>query len=179
MYLNCANHGGRISPQSDIGGYTQIKKGGKIFRAHPWYQNKGPWFDWGNFDWEDFDEPVPAQIMMFLDLTGCVIINDESDREENLSRHLLSEGIWAVVKPGTSPPSICRNNEDQFDSKIAKQFHISNDMFVVPISSLVSELCVVQTSHIFGEDEVGDEEQEAITVSGMDDWANQFLTNED
>ena len=85
MYLNCANHGGRISHQSDIGGYTQIKKGGKIFRAHPWYQNKGPWFDWGNFDWEDFDEPVPAQIMMFFDLTGCVIINDESDREENVS----------------------------------------------------------------------------------------------
>ena len=179
MYLNCANHGGRISPQSDIGGYTQIKKGGKIFRAHPWYQNKGPWFDWGNFDWEDFDEPVPAQIMMFLDLTRCIIINDETDREENMSQHLLSEGIWAVVRPGTSPPSICRNNDDQFDSKIAKHFHISNDMFVVPISSLVSEVCVVETSHIFGEDKEVDEEQEAITISGMDDWANQFLMDQD
>ena len=117
--------------------------------------------------------------MMFLDLTGCIIINDEPDREENASQHLLSEGVWAVVRPGTSPPSICRDNEDQFDSKISKHFHISKDLFVVPVSSLVSELCVIQTSHIFGEDEVGDEEREAITVSGMDDWANQFLMNND
>ena len=179
MYLNCANHGGRISHQSDIGGYTQIKKGGKIFRAHPWYKNKGPWFDWGNFDWEDFDEPVPAQIMMFLDLTGCDIINDELDRDEHLSHHLLSEGIWAVVRPGTSPPSVCETNDDRFDSKIAKHFRISNDMYVVPISSLVSEVCVVLTSHIFGEEKEIDEEQEAITISGMDKWANQFLMNQE
>ena len=52
-------------------------------------------------------------------------------------------------------------------------------MFVVPISSLVSELCVVETSHIFGEDKEVDEEEEAITVSGMDDWANQFLMDQD
>ena len=117
--------------------------------------------------------------MMFLDLTGCVIINDELDREENLSRHLLSEGVWAVVRPGTSPPSVCETNDDQFDSKIAKHFRISNDMFVVPISSLVSEVCVVKTSHIFGEEKEVDEEQEAIAISGMDNWANQFLTNQD
>ena len=52
-------------------------------------------------------------------------------------------------------------------------------MFVVPISSLVSELCVIETSHIFGEDKAGDEEQEALTVSSMDDWANQFVMNQD
>ena len=79
----------------------------------------------------------------------------------------------------TAPPSICETNDDQFDSKIAKHFNISNHMFVVPISSLVSEVCVVKTSHIFGEDKEVDEEQEAITIFGMDDWVNQFLMNKD
>ena len=96
-----------------------------------------------------------------------------------MSWHLLSEGIWAVVRPGTSPPYICETNDDQFDSKIEKHFHISNDTFVVPISLLVSEVCVVMTSHIFGEEKEIDEEQEAITISGMDNWANQFLMNQE
>ena len=176
MYLNCANHGGRVCTTSRIAGYTQIKKGGIIFRAHPWFCDKGPWFDWAYFEWTGFDDPVPAQIQMFIDLTDCKIINEEMDRDEGVQKHLLTSGMWAIVRPGTSPPKTRTDDDDHFDSKISKYFKIDSELYVVPVSAMVAPVAVIETPNIFAiqRDEYNDL-GDAITVTGMDDWAESFL----
>ena len=176
MYLNCANHGGRVCTTSSIAGYTQVKKGGIIFRAHPWFCDKGPWFDWAYFEWTGFEDPVPAQIQMFIDLTDCTIINEEMDREEDVQKHLLSPGMWAIVRPGTTPPRTRTDDDDHFDSKISKHFKIDSDLYVVPVSSMVAPVAVIETPNIFAiEDDECNDLGDAITVTGMEDWAEAFL----
>ena len=61
---------------------------------------------------------------MFLDLTDCTIINEEMDRDEDVQKHLLSSGMWAIVRPGTTPPCTRTDDDDHFDSKISKHFKI-------------------------------------------------------
>ena len=43
-----------------------------IFRADPFYNETGPWYDWAYVDWDE-DEPTPAKLLIFIDLTEIFI----------------------------------------------------------------------------------------------------------
>ena len=114
---------------------------------------------------------------MFIDLTDCKIINDEMDRDECAQKHLLISGMWAIVHPGTSPPKTQTDDDDHFDSKISKYFKIDSKLYVVPVSAMVAPVAVIETPNCFA---IQQEEYnvlgDAITVTGMDDWAESFLS---
>ena len=57
---------------SPIKFFTQHNRESLIFRGCPDYQGTGPWYDWANVDWGD-DEPVPAKILIFMDLSDNFI----------------------------------------------------------------------------------------------------------
>ena len=84
--------------------------------------------------------------------------------------------MWAIVRPGTSPPKTRTDDDDHFDSKISKHFKIDSELYVVPVSSMVAPVAVIETPNIFAieYDEFNDL-GDAITVTGMDDWAESFL----
>ena len=48
--------------------FTQHNRNKTIFRADPNFNDKGPWYDWVNVDW-DMREPLPAKMLIFVDLT--------------------------------------------------------------------------------------------------------------
>ena len=113
---------------------------------------------------------------MFIDLTDCTIINEEMDRDEDVQKHLLTSGMWAIVRPGTSPPKTRTDDDDHFDSKISKHFKIDSDLYVVPVSAMVAPVAVIETPNIFAiEDDECNDLGDAITVTGMEDWAEAFL----
>ena len=76
MFLGLPYIGGKFSSTSIIDGYTEIKKYGHIFRAHPCYSKKGCWYDWAYFNWQGYDNPIPDRIMTIIDLSYCKIIHE-------------------------------------------------------------------------------------------------------
>ncbi len=46
LFIGSLNIGGKVTPDSVIHGYTEIKLDGNIIRSHPRYSNIGAWYDW-------------------------------------------------------------------------------------------------------------------------------------
>ena len=103
LYLGSPNIGGSISTDIKIPGFTEIKIDNVIYRCHPYYSDNGPWFDWALFDWEGFEDLVPAQIMMIIDFEN-IEINYEYDENpddtvtQNKYNHLTQEKRFVLVK---------------------------------------------------------------------------------
>ena len=68
MFIGSPEIGGKVLPNSIIYGYTEIKHNSIIYRDHPCYQTKGSWYDWDYFKWDGYEQSIPAQIMMIIDL---------------------------------------------------------------------------------------------------------------
>ena len=83
-------------PTNHIDCFTEHKRSGQVFRAHPSYRNGNSWYDFVNVEWE-VDATgttccIPAQICCFLDLrklTGCIQFNDS---------YINEPGLYALVE---------------------------------------------------------------------------------
>ena len=51
----------------EISFFTQHNRNGNIFRADPDYRSE-PWYDWACIDYGNDDKPVPAKLLIFVDL---------------------------------------------------------------------------------------------------------------
>jgi hypothetical protein len=57
--------------ESPVHFFTQHNRNEIIFRADPeWKDTKEPWYDWAQVKWDGFEHEVPAQIMIFIDLSS-------------------------------------------------------------------------------------------------------------
>ena len=142
LFVGSPNIGGRLSIDSKVRGYTELKKGGVLYWAHPSYKIKGSWFDWGLFNWAGYNDPIPAQIIMMIDLSDCVICNDVNINPDSSGYvepvdnfpHLTQEK-WVVVLAckGSSIDHDCLSNT-QFVSKISMWYdvHDKTDVYIVP-----------------------------------------------
>jgi len=104
--------------------FTEHKREGQIFRAHPNYRKEGAWYDWAQVAFapdEDLDTKVttkyPSQIWMFVDLRQPIMFHDDYggpyiDLREHLDGHVASnkngtrdsDGLYAVVTPMAVEP---------------------------------------------------------------------------
>ena len=76
LYLN-TDDGECLRSDSVVTGKTEyVSNDGTIFRAHPNFRSNGKWYDWCNLKWSSDEKPVPAKIIMFLDLSGCSMMSD-------------------------------------------------------------------------------------------------------
>ncbi len=67
----CSNLIERGCLESPINFFTQHNRNEIIFRGDPqWKDTEGPWYDWAQVKWEGFEEAVPAQIQIFMDLSS-------------------------------------------------------------------------------------------------------------
>ena len=187
LYVGSPNIGGRIAHYSEVKGYTELRKDGILYRAHPYYKLKGSWFDWGLFNWTDCIDPIPAQIIMMLDLRECTIIEDvdanpdttEQTFKADIYPH-LTQDIWVVVLAAKNTeleqnPSL--NNI--FVSKIATCFemHDDNDVFIIPWSTLIGPCFVIKNNNYMlnSTNESYECDQKARMVLPMRDWGDKFL----
>ena len=49
LYIGSPHIGGKISHDSVVNGYTEIKKGGNFYRPHPCFHKKGCCYNWAYF----------------------------------------------------------------------------------------------------------------------------------
>ena len=98
LYLNTED-GGCLTHDSVVVGKTEYADDdGNVYRAHPNYRSNGMWYDWCKISWNTTDDPVPARIIMFLDLTECKLMDHTS---LNQMREDLNEEIMEVTEDGT------------------------------------------------------------------------------
>jgi hypothetical protein len=191
FFIGSPNVGGRVDSETSIPCYTQLAHNNIIFRSNPCYAKKGPWFDWGMFEWEGYTEPIHGQIMMIVDLTNAHIIYDmDIDPDEalnndegatNVFRHLTQE-IWVVLRVSENElnPNIIES-DSHFDSVISKRIMLLNDddFWMVPLKCLVGPCNVIHNKDYTGHgrtqsnDFIGD--NTAYVVKPMKTWHNHFL----
>ena len=59
------------SLDSPINFFTQHNRNDIIFRADPeWKDTKQPWYDWAQVKWDGIKDEVPAQLLIFIDLSS-------------------------------------------------------------------------------------------------------------
>ena len=79
--------------EPEIQVYTEHKRDKNIWRAHPNYMGRGPWFDWVLVDW-GADGILPAHIYCFVDLTSFKSVTGPIE----YGGITLKSGVYAVVE---------------------------------------------------------------------------------
>jgi len=173
--------------RSIVNGYTEVVINGNTFRAHPCYCKKGCWYDWAYFKWQGFESPIPARIIMIIDLTECDITYDmdqdpdtiPDDANERVITHLTNEK-WVIVLAAESPHADAHHITDShFDSVITKRLklHSDNDIWMVPLTTLVGPCFVVYNKNYCQSqnNDIIDDDRTAYIVEPMAKWGDLFL----
>ena len=182
LFFGVGNIGGKLMPRSIVNGYTEYRKDGYLYRSHPCYAQSGEWYDWGYFQWTGIDKPIPGRMMMIFDLSDCEIDNTpdiDPDLHETLDhvasfQHLTREK-WVVLCPADAPEA---NNNDitdrHFQSSLATRIklHDDNDLWMVPLSTLVGPCFVVCNKDYNGDQST---DRTAYVVKPMTKWADEFI----
>jgi hypothetical protein len=105
-----ATDGGRVE-DNFVTGFTTLKISDDMsINAHPNFKNERPRNDWVLIRWSEFEDPVPAQVEMFLDLRQSNLKYDNKhlihpnkleDGTNNIPllhvNRVLSNSIYAIV----------------------------------------------------------------------------------
>lgn len=147
--------------------YSEHKRSGQIFRAHPKYRGKGVWRDWVMINWQEGE--FPAQIWGFLDLTeipyGQFVEVDDDSR--------VSNGVYAIVESCTyieeeEPMS------DIFTPLLLETSSLDNDglvetrkFYVVDVEAFKDPIVVIPN--------IGTKDQ-YLLMKPREKWADDFVT---
>jgi hypothetical protein len=177
--------GGRIA-DSCIPGFTVLKTSdGRSFHAHPYERNERPKHDWVFIRWSEFDDPIPAQIEMFLDTRQSdirydnwhVIHPDQLDDGTNdvpvlHSNKVLMKSIYAVVWSAES--NICPRNElSKYHLPLSLGYRVKMEPFkrIVEVSSF-EQKCFAYMNTAGCE---APYDSTAIVCRSAQEWPNIFL----
>ena len=187
LYIGSAHIGGKVTPNSVVRGYTEIIKDGILYRSHPCYTKKGCWYDWAYFNWEGFDTPIAARIIMILDLSECNIVHHmdqdpdtiPEDATARIIPHLTKEK-WVILLASQSPEENANElSNAHFDSKILTRIklHNDNDVWIVPLSTLVGPCFVVYNKDYCDTNNINANQAEltAYIIKPMKKWGDEFL----
>lgn len=192
LYFHSPSAGGCVAVDSKIPGLTDytcehIQTTGEdgeiihpVFRANPYFRSHGPWYDWAMFRWEGYDEPIPAQIKIILDLRNVDIITDDVEEDEdggNVQRNqvsvdpILTNDVFFVVfaGDGTYPEDF---KDNYFDSSICKRFRLEKHWTLAPASAMCSEAFVIPDIDINNPDS---QPTTACLIKSRSEWPDTFL----
>ena len=191
------SRGGRISETSVCEGFTEIQLNGCTYRAHPYYRDNGPWYDWAMIKWEGSDDPIPGKIYMFFELNPETVqfiseenhVNEEDASVVNLfpadlrsdssmkQDFIRQHRYWAIVHSAQS--SKLAHNSDEYtryhlQSKLSYRVLLESEKYrLVPIDSIVGPAYAFMNYSLT--DSVFD--NTAIVISPKQEWAEKFLDN--
>ena len=197
LFIGSPNIGGKVLLHEDVTTripcHTELKVGSHIFRAHPCYSKKGCWYDWANFRWEGYDAPIPAKIMMIVDLSQTDISyqpeinpnNAEGLDDVNIHKHLTNE-VWMIVHAAiSSKASTADLSNNHFDSSISQWIKLcpEENLWTVPLSALDGPCYVVRNRDFTKSDndnidEIATDDLSAHVIQPMSEWGKAFLPAE-
>ena len=105
-------------PTSIVNGFTEWKSDGIIYRAHPCYRTGMAWNDWVLIRFSNYPDPLPARIMMFLDLRESTFMSSKqherflSDKDPE-----LPEEEWSSASSSCNYVDSTHSELDSSDSE--------------------------------------------------------------
>ena len=203
LFLNTGD-GGCLTECSEVIGRTEfIHSDGTIFRAHPNYRNDGMWYDWCKIKWSKKGLPIPAKIIMFLDLSDCKLM--DADAQDEMRNAIIEEintlqqtrvnrrfanreridylttDKWAVIRSAYSADDsteIHRNlntNEKKYniDSCLTHRVLLEDECRIVPLETISTSCYVLPGTYT----ESVEHCQEFFVVDDICHWGEEFLEN--
>ena len=126
--------GGIISQESVVNGFTELRYGDDLFRAHPCYRKGNHWNDWAMIRWEGQRELLPARILMFVSLKNCEIL-------ANRNEPFLEQKDYAVIQSVVEEDYVySRDNVGRYvlKSRLAKRHSLERTFRLVGTESIAS-----------------------------------------
>jgi hypothetical protein len=180
-----SKNGGRLDKENGtLQCYTECKlPDGSTARAHPFYNSERAWNDWVLVKWDDYEEPLPAQVLMFFTIASGEIENYNvvDDRRVPHESTFLELGqSYALVKTvtGDSFNYRLRNESRKFHMKstIAVRYTLESNMRLI-------EVDVIQSIALVLRDDIGrmgtrdddDEDETIILFRDRKNWKDLFL----
>ena len=208
LFLNKEIRGGRLDYSSVVHGFTEyLDKNNNLYRAHPDYRNTGEWFDWAFISWSVASEDgslnsclLPAQLLMFIDISGCTVRSLEKEDDSNNSSDINMLGLeehdyWAVVQSSKKYPSMdttFSNTSYPFDTptsfnpKLSQRFIIDDEYLLVPLESICKPAFVITECKRSFRDHSRPETFErttstskAVLVTPWKEWGQLFINDGD
>ncbi len=158
LFTGSGHVGGKVvltNNYTKIPCYTYVHVNDKIIRCHPFFGDKGAWYDWAMFhyDVDGSSKNIPGRLLMIIDLTNVTLTElDESffSTEEDLTKirtfqHLRKEP-WVVIQSADVLDVNSLNERDaMFDSVILERVRIIEDdkLWLIPLSSIRDACCVI------------------------------------
>jgi hypothetical protein len=191
LYYHPPSAGGCVSVHDTIPGLTDytcehIQTTGEngeivhpVFRANPFFRSHGPWYDWAMFHWEGYDEPIPAQIKIILDLRNVNILTEEveegvdggfAQRNQVSLNPILTNDVFFVVFAGDGTRTEFPDNH--FDSSICQRFRLEEHWSLAPATAMSSEAFVIPDIDINNPDS---QPTTACLIKSRNEWPDIFL----
>jgi hypothetical protein len=149
--------------------FTECKRDGTIFRAHPSYHGVSTWQDWAFIDWGNRVGKIPAHLLVFVDLSkqpirrmkinGCIIdspgmyavahslrapLDDYEDAAHDTSL-LVTKGV-----KDTSTRNVRNTVTSKYESKLMPNLYLINcESIYAPCIALPSDVLSDNVSHTF------------------------------
>jgi hypothetical protein len=215
LFIGPAHDGGIIIPFDNgdrdscfVNGYTRYRLNkDSFFRCHPHYRGQGKWFDWGLFEWSDYEDLIPCKIYMILDLSDSNIIYSDNDMPRNVinedEQFILQKEKYCIVETCTS--DVFEMDEDDprrkyyLNSKMIKRYlvdmseydHNMRELWIVPLLALKKTCYVIEDqNYIVGNTlqskylkqhlKFKECDNPSITlVEGCQNWSKAFLPDND
>ena len=185
--------GGCLSATGVLYGFTEFRNNGITYRSHPSFRGGKAWNDWAMVAWNEESDPVPAKIIMFLDLTNCDIMTPQEHRE--LCINILGEDYdprdvdheyvyltnekWMVVESALVDDEISSGFEDDSDyrmySTISTRYYMESQLRLLPVNSIVGPAYCIEIPSTVVDGSLYNDKSEIISLKHKEIWGDLFL----
>ena len=181
LFTDLTTPGGTILFGKNVVGFCSMTvsiKGGPpvVYHAHPNYRSGLSWHDWLLIDWGE-SEPVPARLMMILDMT----LNEDEDfryfnpdNDDDDIDKIKSGMVYLVIHSAINSFEVPNEREFKFHSRLSSHILLEEGYCIVPLSSLVGPAYVISNISYLREDNF-DNISEYIHVKDHKDWGDLFI----
>ena len=185
LFTNLTSPGGTIIFGKDVVGFCSMTvsiKGGPpvVYHSHPNYRSGLSWHDWVLIDWGESD-PVPARLMMILDMTlnedeDFIYFNPDND-DDDIDK-IKSGMVYLVIHSAINSFEVPNEREFKYHSRLSSHIILEEGYCIVPLSSLVGPAYVISNISYLREDNF-DNISEYIHVKDHKDWGHLFINRID
>jgi hypothetical protein len=180
-----SRNGGRLDMENgSLQCYTEcLLPDGSTARAHPLYNSECAWNDWVMVQWDEYEEPLPAQVLMFFTIASGTIENYnvvDDTRVPHESTFLEVGKSYALVKTVTGNDFNYRtrneNRKFHMKSSIAVRYTLESNIRLIEVDVIQSIALVIHDDigHV-GVRIDGNEEETIILFRNRNVWKDLFL----